>query len=220
MGDVGEEKRARVLDPIERVSEVIFGLLMAMTFIGSLSVATAGREEVRTMMITALGCNLAWGLADAVMYLVRTVTERTRNRALLARLRGGADAAAGQALVAGALQPGVAAVAGVAELEALRRRLIEGPALPVRPHLGADDFRGALGVFLLVVLATFPVVVPFMVFEQTSLAVRASNFVALGMLFLGGWILAQHAGGNRWRGGAAMAATGAVLMAAIMALGG
>jgi hypothetical protein len=51
------EKRSRVLDPIERVSEVIFGLLMAMTFIGSLSVATAGREEVRTMMITALGCN-------------------------------------------------------------------------------------------------------------------------------------------------------------------
>jgi Trk-type K+ transport system membrane component len=59
-GPHGEEKPARVLDPIERVSEVIFGLLMAMTFIGSLSVATAGREEVRTMMITALGCNLAW----------------------------------------------------------------------------------------------------------------------------------------------------------------
>jgi len=70
------------------------------------------------------------------------------------------------------------------------------------------------------VLATFPVVVPFMVFEQTALAVRASNFVAVGMLFLGGWILARHAGGNPWQGGAAMAATGAVLMAAIMALGG
>ena len=103
MVEVASNGRARVLDPIERVSEVIFGLLMAMTFIGALNVATAGREEVRTMMITALGCNLAWGLADAVMYLVRTATERTRNRALLARLRGGADAATGQALVALAL---------------------------------------------------------------------------------------------------------------------
>ena len=161
MREVGEEKRARVLDPIERVSDVIFGLLMAMTFIGSLSVATAGREEIRTMMITALGCNLAWGLADAVMYLVRTLTERTRNRALLARLRGGADAATGHALVAEALPPGLAA-----------------------------------------------------------LAVRVSNFVALGMLFLSGWILARYAGGSRWRGGASMAVVGAVLMAAIMALGG
>ena len=151
MGQVGEEKRARVLDPIERVSEVIFGLLMAMTFIGSLSVATAGREEIRTMMITALGCNLAWGLADAVMYLVRTVTERTRNRALLARLRGGADAVAGQALVADALPPRIAAAAGTDGLELLRRRLAEAPALPVQPHLGRDDFKGALGIFLLVV---------------------------------------------------------------------
>jgi len=220
MGEVGSEKRMGVLDPIERVSEVIFGLLMAMTFIGSLSVATAGREEVRTMMITALGCNLAWGLADAVMYLVRTATERTRNRALLARLRGGADATTGQALVAGALPPGLAVVAGSAELEGLRRRLIENPAAPVRPHLGPDDFKGALGVFLLVVAATFPVVVPFMLFDQAALAVRVSNAVALGMLFLAGWILARYAGGNRWRGGAAMAATGAALIAAIMALGG
>jgi VIT1/CCC1 family predicted Fe2+/Mn2+ transporter len=219
-GPHGEEKPARVLDPIERVSEVIFGLLMAMTFIGSLSVATAGREEVRTMMITALGCNLAWGLADAVMYLVRTVTERTRNRVLLARLRGGADAAAGQALVADALPPRIAAAAGTDGLEMLRLRLAELPALPVQPHLGWDDFRAALGVFLLVVAATFPVVVPFMLLDQAALAVRVSNFVALGMLFLAGWVLARYAGGSRWRGGAAMAVVGAVLMAAIMALGG
>jgi hypothetical protein len=45
MRHVGEEARARVLDPIERTSEVIFGLLMAMTFIGSLSVATAGPRK-------------------------------------------------------------------------------------------------------------------------------------------------------------------------------
>ena len=105
------EKPARVLDPIERVSEVIFGLLMALTFTGSLSVATAGREDVRTMMIAALGCNLAWGLADAVMYLVRTVTERTRNRTLLAQLRA-ADAATGQRLVADALPPRLADAVG------------------------------------------------------------------------------------------------------------
>jgi len=220
MQHAGEEKRASVLDPIERVSEVIFGLLMAMTFIGSLSVATAGREEVRTMMITALGCNLAWGLADAVMYLVRTVTDRTRNRTLLARVRGRADAVTGQALIAGALPPGLAAIASSAELEGLRHRLIENPAAPVRPHLSLDDIKGALGVFLLVVAATFPVVVPFMLFDQAAVAVRVSNAVALGMLFLAGWILARYAGGSRWRGGAAMAATGAVLIAAIMALGG
>ena len=219
MSNADNEKPARVLDPIDRVSEVIFGLLMALTFTGSLSVATAGREDVRTMMITALGCNLAWGLADAVMYLVRTVTERTRNRTLLAQLRT-ADAAAGQQLVADALPGRLADAAGPELLEGMRRRLVELPPVPARSRLGARDFKGALGVFLLVVLATFPVVIPFLVFRETALALRVSNALSLAMLFIAGWALARHAGGSPWRGGLAMAVTGAVLIGAIIALGG
>jgi VIT1/CCC1 family predicted Fe2+/Mn2+ transporter len=182
-------------------------------------VAKAGREDVRTMMIAALGCNLAWGLADAVMYLVRTVTERTRKRTLLAQLRT-ADAAAGQRLVADALPPRIADTVAPAALEAVRRRLVELPSEPARSLLGARDFKGALGVFLLVVLATFPVVIPFLVFRETALALRVSNALSLAMLFIAGWALARYAGGSPWRSGVAMAATGAVLIAAIIALGG
>jgi VIT1/CCC1 family predicted Fe2+/Mn2+ transporter len=210
----------RVLDPVDRVSEVIFGLLMAMTFVGSLSVATAGRQEVHTMMVTALGCNLAWGLADAVMYLVRTVTERTRNFKLLARLRAGMESVAGQALVAAELPAGIAAVATSGELEPLRRRLVERVDLRARARLEWKDVKGAIGVFLLVVVATFPVVLPFMFLEGAALAVRVSNAVAVVMLFIAGWMLARHAGGTPWRGGLAMAVTGVLLIAAIMALGG
>ena len=89
MGQDEQPRKWGVLEPIDRITEVIFGLLMAMTFIGSLSVATAGREDARLMLIAALGCNLAWGLADAVIYLLRTWTERTRSRTLLARLQAG-----------------------------------------------------------------------------------------------------------------------------------
>ncbi|WP_375738671.1 hypothetical protein [Pseudomonas boanensis] len=215
-----QEKRARVLNPIDRVSEVIFGLLMAMTFTGTFSVASSGGEEERTMMIAALGCNLAWGLADAVMYLVRTLTERTRGRTLLARLHGGADAATGQALIAEVLPERIAVAAGPEGLEMLRRRMIEHQGLPIRPRLGWDDFKGAFGVFLLVVFATFPLVVPFIVLDQSMLAVRISNLVGVVMLFLAGWILAGFAGASRWYGGLAMAVTGTVLVAAIIALGG
>lgn len=75
-------------------------------------------------------------------------------------------------------------------------------------------------MFLLVVAATFPVVVPFTLFDKAGSALRASNAVAVVMLFFAGWLLARHAGGSRWRGGLAMAVTGVVLIAAIMALGG
>jgi hypothetical protein len=67
MLNIGIEERERLLDPIDRISEILFGMIMAVTIIGSLSIATAGQTQVRTVTLSALGCNLAWGLVDAVM---------------------------------------------------------------------------------------------------------------------------------------------------------
>jgi hypothetical protein len=75
-------------------------------------------------------------------------------------------------------------------------------------------------VFLLVVLSTFPIVVPFMFISGMALAMRVSNAVALMILFIGGYRLGHYAGGVSWRTGLAMAAVGAVLVSIIMALGG
>jgi VIT1/CCC1 family predicted Fe2+/Mn2+ transporter len=219
MPHVERRKRSRVLDPVERTSEVIFGLLMAMTFIGSISVATGGGEEVRTLLIAAIGCNLAWGLADAVMYLVRAATERSRKTRLLAQLHG-ADAAEGRSLISDALPPHLATASGGDVLETMRQRLLGLPEPPRQALLGRADFTGALGVFLLVVLATFPVVVPFMLIDQTAFAVRVSNLVAVAMLLVAGTALARYAGAPAWQGGLAMAVTGSLLLAAIIALGG
>ena len=89
---VEKEVRKSVLGPVDRASEMLFGLLMALTFVGAVSVATAGREEIHTMSVAALGCNLGWGLVDAVMYLVRTVTDRGHSLTLVRSVRAAADA--------------------------------------------------------------------------------------------------------------------------------
>ena len=207
-----------VLDPIERVSEVVFGVLMALSFTGSLSVATAGREEIRTLLFTALGCNLAWGLTDAVMYLVGTATERRRKVGLLQRLHEARDKAEAHRLIADALPERLAAAAAEDTLEAMRKGLV---AVPVgSAGLGADDYASALGVFILVVLATFPVVIPFIFIRDTALALRMSNLLALATLFIGGYLLGRYAGGRAWRSGFIMVAVGVALIAMIMALGG
>ena len=49
------------LSPVDRVSEVLFGLFMALTFVGAVSIAESGEAEIRAMLAAALGCNLAWG---------------------------------------------------------------------------------------------------------------------------------------------------------------
>lgn len=209
----------RILDPVDRVSEVLFGLFMALSFTGTLNVATAGREEVRTILLAAIACNLAWGLADAVMYLMRTFTERTRNHILYARLQK-ADAERGRAIIAEVIPEGLAAAAGEQALEAMRRRVLETPATALRTRLDMQDFVSALAIFALVTLATFPVVIPFMVIDELQLAMRASNGVSLLLLFIAGWALARYSGGRPWRFGFMTALCGGLLTAAIVALGG
>ena len=220
MGSQEKEKRARVLDPISRISEIIFGVLMALSFTGSLNVATSGREEVRTMMLTALGCNLAWGLVDGVMYLMATLTERARNLTLLGLVRGAVDPKEAHASIIEVLPGRLGEAIGAEGLEDMRRRLAALPEVPARARLSGDDFLGAFGVFLLVVLSTFPVVVPFMFISEMAVAMRTSNAVALVILFIGGYRLGHYAGGVAWQTGLGMAAVGAVLVSIIMALGG
>jgi VIT1/CCC1 family predicted Fe2+/Mn2+ transporter len=220
MSKTENEKRTPVLDPIDRVSEIIFGLIMALTFTGSLSAATAGREEIRTMMFAALGCNLAWGLVDAVMYLIRTLTGRSRNLTLLRRVRSSANPHDAHAIITQELPGRLGSVISSEGLESIRQRIAALPELPIRARLGQDDFVGAAAVFLLVVLATFPVVIPFIFIHETALAMRVSNVVALAILFAAGHALGRHAGGIPWRTGLVMIAIGVALVAATMALGG
>ena len=79
-------KHETVLDPVERLSEVLFGLIMVLSFTCSISAANSGREEVREVVIGAVGCNLAWGIVDAVMYLIDTLLGRVSNGRELLRL--------------------------------------------------------------------------------------------------------------------------------------
>src|SRR5262245_38301115 len=113
----------RVLEPHERISEVLFGLIMVLTFTGSLSVAEAGREDVRTMLIGALGCNIAWGVIDGVLYLMGCLAEKGRKLASLQALRKATDPQKAQRIVADALPPLIASVMQPAELDSIRERL-------------------------------------------------------------------------------------------------
>jgi VIT1/CCC1 family predicted Fe2+/Mn2+ transporter len=211
--------REPLLNPVDRVSEMIFGLFMALTFVGVVSMASAGREEIRTMLITALGCNLAWGMVDAVMYLVRTIADRGRLVTLTRSIRE-ADAEVGRRMLQDALSTPVAKLITTTEIEAMRGRLLALTDVPARPRLQRDDFLAAFGVFLIVVASTFPVALPFIFIKDAGTALFVSRAIALGMLFLGGLALGRYAGYGSWKTGVMMAGLGSVVVAAVIALGG
>jgi VIT1/CCC1 family predicted Fe2+/Mn2+ transporter len=220
MPDDSGQSPKRILEPYERISEVLFGLIMVLTFTGSLSVADAGGDDVRAMLIGALGCNVAWGIIDGLLYLMGCLSEQGRAVRTWRALRGAADPVQAHRVIAGALPPMVAATLGSLEYEALRQKLLRLPEPPARPRLGKDEWLAALAVAVLVIVTTFPVAVPFIFMENLERAMRVSNAIAVAMLFLAGWAFGRVSEYGPWLTGLAMVVVGGLLVALTMALGG
>ena len=210
----------RVLSPLERMSEILFGLIMVMTFTGSISVAEHGRGEIRNVLISALGCNLAWGVVDAGMYLMGRFTERARDLIMLTAIHATNDRKEAHRLLDEVLPPIISRQADAEDLDRMHSWLRARPVPPGNVTFTHMDWIGALAVFLLVFLSTFPVVIPFLLMHDAATALRFSHGIAIGMLFLVGWKIGAHTGHSPWRVGATMVVIGTALAAGTMALGG
>jgi len=210
----------QALEPIERISEVLFGLIMVLTCTSTISVLTADRMQIRTMLIGALGCNLAWGIIDAGMYLMGRLHEQGRNILLLRAAREATNSDEARDTIASALPPLLAAALSQEQLESLRKHLCQMSDLPKRPFLTKKDWVGAAAVCLLVFLSTFPVALPFMFIADARAALRVSNAVAIVMLFLCGYLFGHHSGLRPWVTGLSSVAIGGALVIVAIALGG
>jgi VIT1/CCC1 family predicted Fe2+/Mn2+ transporter len=194
-------------------------LIMVLTFTGSLGVAGAGREEVRTMLLGALGCNLAWGVIDGLLYLMAELAHTGRGIATLRAVRHAVDSRVAHEHIIEALPDPVAAVLEPAEIESLRQRLAKLPD-DHRLAPSRQTWLGALAVCLFVFLSTLPVAVPFMLFTDARFALRVSNGVAVAMLFVCGVAYGRLVGRMPWLFGGITVVVGLILVALTMALGG
>ena len=212
-------KSFRLLEPIERISEALFGLIMVLTFTGTLSIA-AERAEVREMLIGALGCNFAWGVIDGIFYLMGTLAEKGRNVMTVLALRSAASPAEAERVLANALPKLVAESMTPAEMESLRARLTGLEGLPSKARLTARDWLASLSVFAWVFLVTFPVAIPFMFMSDADRALRVSNGVAVAMLCVVGYAYGRCIGRNPFGTAALTVVCGAVIVAGTILLGG
>jgi hypothetical protein len=210
----------RLLSPIERMSEILFGLIMALTFTCTISVIEANRAEVKSMLIGAIGCNVAWGLVDAVMYLLMTMTEKGRGLTVYNFVRNTTDVRKAHRFIAETMPPVIASNMRSDEMEGIRQKLLQMPQQPKVIPLLFKDFKMALAIFFLVFVSTFPVVIPFIFIQNLQTALRTSNGVAIVLMFLCGWSLAKYAGRNCILMGVIMSLVGIALVLITIALGG
>lgn len=209
-----------LLDPIERLTEISVGLIIALTFTGTLSVLDADANDVRNMLIGALGCNLAWGIIDGVIYLSNAFAQHGRENLVFNYIVTEPDAGKARNIIAQSMPAIVAETQSTADLEKIRLSLLSLPAQQKKPRLSTSDVKAAFLIVLLVFSATLPVVVPFVCTDNVILALRISNAVAVLSMFTCGWLLAGYCGYNKWKTGITMTFIGILLVAGTIALGG
>jgi hypothetical protein len=219
MLEIPAKARKRALDPWEQKSEVLFGTIMALTFTCTLGVATADHVEVRAMLFGALGCNLAWGIIDAGVYLLTRINDQARKALMLRMMQQAPDRATAQRIVADALPPLFASVLTSEQMDRMLQKAHQLPEQP-RPRLTKDDWTGALGLCALSFLSTFPIVVPFIFIGNAMWALRISNGVAIAMLFVCGYAFGDRSGLRPWLTGLSMVGIGVGFVGVAIALGG
>jgi VIT1/CCC1 family predicted Fe2+/Mn2+ transporter len=213
----------RYLDPGDSLSEVLFGLIMTLTFtLGAGIFVREDPDAARDLLIATVGCNLAWGLIDGLMYLAGQRFERGRRARLRDAIRAERDEERAAGLIAGELDEMLERVADESERAALYRKIIrsvreqEAPAVRIE----REDVSGALASFFLVFSCSIPAALPFLVLDEPWVALRVSNAILIGLLFLVGYRWARHTNLPPVRVGLSLLVGGLLLVLIAIALGG
>jgi len=215
---------ARHLDPASHMGEILFGLIMTLTFTlaAGIVIQEEGRAGAREMLLGILGCNLAWGVIDGVLYVLGQVFDRGRIRRIGFHVRQSASDDEARRLVAAELDETL----GPLTDEPVRRNLYDAilervRRVPAAPNpVTRDDILGALAACWVVFACSIPAVLPFLFLDDPRLALRVSNAILIGLLFFVGWRAALHTLARPWLAGLGFMLIGVLLVALAIPLGG
>lgn len=218
----------RYLEPGESLSELLFGLIMTLTFtLGAGLMVQEGPEAVRELLVATIGCNIAWGIIDGVFYINGQVFERARMARLGRMIRAAPNEDEAAIVVERELAEIIDLTVDAGERgergELYRRmaRQVRASTPRARPvTLVPSDFKGALASFWLVFVGSIPAALPFLIIDDAWIALRVSNAILLGLLFFAGFRWARHTVLPPLRTGLLFLAAGVALVAVAIALGG
>lgn len=213
----------RYLDPTDRLGEVLFGLIMVLTFtLGAGLIVQQGEDATRDMLIGVLGCSLAWGLIDGGMYVIGCLYDRSRKARLLEAIQTAANDEQALVVIGKALDDRLEPLTSPEERKHLYRQVLNR-LMHVKPGqtlLRKEDLYGALASFWLVFIPAIPAVIPFLLFKDRVLALRIANGLLLVVLLLVGLRCARETHSNPWVVGPTLMVVGLMLVGIAMALGG
>lgn len=217
------EKIGRYLEPSERLSEIIFGLIMAMTVASSTKLASGeGMLSARIIIFAVLGCNIAWGVVDGIMYIFSNLLERGRLSEFISYAKSH-NSEKVITMVENEIDNTIFKSLNSEEKKKISDEFLRSVAKiqSEKAHITRDDMLGACASFLLVFASGFIIVVPFFFLpNNVYLALKLSSVVAIIGLFSVGYQWARFTDRNKIRTGAGMVLIGFLIAAITTVLGG
>lgn len=210
------------LEPAERLSEVLFGLIMVISIISTVDLMLGGGETVGELLIAAIGCNTAWGIVDGVLYVLNSVMQRSQRNVIIQKVRQTKSLEEALALIGQRLDPMILPLVETSERDQFYQAIYKkiSQARLETGRLVKEDIWGALASFILVFLSTFPVMIPFMVISDPKFALKLSYLIGLIMLFIVGYRWGHFAMVRPLRPALGMVMIGVTLILVTIALGG
>jgi VIT1/CCC1 family predicted Fe2+/Mn2+ transporter len=213
----------RYLDPASRLGEILFGLIMVRTATLTAGLTAAeGEAGVRHLLVSAVGCNIAWGIIDGIMYVMNCLIERGGKARLVQAIQHAPNPAAALDIVRAEVDSEFESLSKAEDRETLCQAILKHLAhvRPAKVWVTRQDLYGAIACFGLVFVSCLPAAVPFLIFSNPTLALRVSNGVLIVLLFVIGQKWAQYARVNRLAAGLAMVVIGLALVGVAILLGG
>src|SRR5262249_36330816 len=153
----------------------------------------------RQLLLAAVGTNVAWGIIDAVMYLMNAMVVRRGKIRLIKAVQRAPDAKTALRLVKDRIEPELQELIGPEKAYAFSKSVLPHivEAQIIERILTKEDFYGALASFWLVFVSCLFAAIPFLFFGEPQVALRVSNFLLIVGLFYVGQKWAAYAGRNR-----------------------
>ncbi len=207
----------------ERLGELLFGLIMTLTFTLGASVVFGTGEGASTELLYAtIGCNIAWGVIDGALLIFGRLFDRGRLARLGRAIASASDERSALAVVSGELDETLASISSERQRLAFYRDVIERVRSSRRrvPQLTRDDLFAAISVFCLVFFASLPAALPYFLIDDAWFALRASNALLIGILFFVGFRWAKYTSFKPLVAACVLVALGITLVLIAIPLGG
>ena len=211
------------LAPGERLGELLFGLIMTLTFtIGAGMWVGTAEGASSSLLIATIGCNVAWGVIDGALLILGRIFDRGRLVRLGHAITAAADEQGALAIVAGELDDTLEPITSEASRLALYRDVVSRVRSSPRgrPTMKWADLGAALAVFCLVFFASLPAALPYLVIDDPWVALRTSNALLIAMLFWVGYSWAGYTNFKPLHFGLALTGLAVALVLIAIPLGG